>query len=81
MEISRFELDQGQKSWRLDDKMPKSKSQGPSFLRVKCTDCENEQVLYSHSSTEVECQICGKTLVKPSGGKAEIKAKILGEVR
>lgn len=61
--------------------MFKTESQGPVFLKVKCVDCENEQVIYSHSSMEVECQVCGKTLVKPTGGKAEIEAKILGVAR
>ncbi|KXB02761.1 30S ribosomal protein S27 [candidate division MSBL1 archaeon SCGC-AAA261G05] len=61
--------------------MLKSESESPVFLKVKCIDCENEQVLYSHSSMEVECQVCGKTLAEPTGGKAMIKAKILGVVR
>jgi small subunit ribosomal protein S27e len=43
------------------------------FLRVKCTDCGNEQLVYSHASTIVKCQVCSKTLAVPRGGKAEIK--------
>ncbi|MBS3815469.1 MAG: 30S ribosomal protein S27e [Hadesarchaea archaeon] len=57
--------------------MVKSRFSEPVFLRVKCSDCENEQVVYSHSSVEIECQVCGKTIAKPTGGKAEIEAKIL----
>ncbi len=47
------------------------------FLRVKCPDCENEQVIFSHPSTIVKCVICGRTLALPTGGKGDIKAEIL----
>ena len=51
---------------------PKSK-----FIKVRCTDCENEQVLFDRSSTTVLCHICGSKLAIPDGGRAKIKAKIL----
>lgn len=60
--------------------MPRSKFDDPCFLMIECPDCENEQISYSHASTKVECRICGKTLLEPRGGKAEIKGKILGVV-
>jgi small subunit ribosomal protein S27e len=47
------------------------------FLRVKCTDCENEQIIFSHASRVVNCLVCGRTLVEPQGGKANIKGKIV----
>ena len=47
------------------------------FLRVKCNDCENEQVVFDHASTRVKCNVCGSTLVEPRGGKAEIKGEII----
>ncbi len=47
------------------------------FLRVKCNDCENEQVVFDHASTSVKCNVCGSTLVEPGGGKAEIKSNII----
>ncbi len=46
---------------------PKSK-----FIRVKCLDCENEQIVFSHASTEVKCLKCEKVLAAPSGGKARL---------
>lgn len=52
--------------------------QPPKFIKVKCADCGGEQLLYSHASTPVRCQVCGATLSVPRGGKAEIKATILG---
>ncbi|MCW3135193.1 MAG: 30S ribosomal protein S27e [Methanophagales archaeon] len=47
------------------------------FLRVKCTDCENEQIVFDHASSSVKCNVCGRTLVEPGGGKAEIKSEII----
>lgn len=50
------------------------------FLIVRCTECGNEQLVFSHASTTVVCQVCSKTLAVPRGGKAEVKATILGAV-
>jgi|GEM_PF-158028 len=41
------------------------------FLLVKC-ECGNEQRTFSHASTEVKCQVCGRLLATPTGGKATI---------
>jgi len=46
------------------------------FLKVKCMDCGNEQVMFGSAKTVVKCVICGKTLATPKGGKAQIKTKI-----
>ena len=56
------------------DDAPKSKN---PFLRVKCSDCENEQIIFSCASNTVECEVCGRTLAEPTGGKAIIKSEIL----
>jgi len=47
------------------------------FIKVRCKDCENEQVLFNKASVEVSCHICGSKLAIPKGGKAEIKGEIL----
>ncbi len=52
--------------------MPTSK-----FLKVKCPDCENVQIIFDHPSTVVKCLVCGRTLAEPTGGKGLIKAKVL----
>lgn len=54
---------------------PKSK-----FLRVKCSGCGNKQIMFGSCSTVVKCLVCGKTLAKPRGGKAEITTKIVSVV-
>ena len=51
---------------------PKSK-----FIKVRCKDCENEQVLFNKASTKVSCHICGSKLAMPCGGKAKINGEIL----
>lgn len=50
------------------------------FLRVKCEDCGNEQVVFDRPSNVVLCQVCGATLAKPTGGKAVIRGEVLGAV-
>ena len=47
------------------------------FIKVRCKDCENEQILFNKASTEVSCHICGSKLAIPCGGKAKIKGEIL----
>ncbi|MDZ7689392.1 MAG: 30S ribosomal protein S27e [Halobacteriales archaeon] len=42
------------------------------ILRVKCDDCENEQVVFERAATEIACAVCGATLVTPTGGMGEI---------
>lgn len=54
--------------------IPKPKSK---FLRVKCSECGNEQNLYSHASTTVQCNVCGVILAEPRGGKAKINGEIV----
>lgn len=46
------------------------------FLKVKCPDCGNEQVVFGSASSKVKCLVCGKTLAEPTGGKAKIHARI-----
>ena len=47
------------------------------FLKVKCNDCQNEQIIFGSASTKVDCTVCGKTLAEPHGGKAIIKTQII----
>lgn len=74
---SKLERDRDLKRCRLVSEMARAEPEDPCFLKVQCEDCENKQVVFSHSSKEVNCEVCGKTLVTPQGGKAEIETKIL----
>ncbi|MEM4182090.1 MAG: 30S ribosomal protein S27e [Candidatus Pacearchaeota archaeon] len=53
--------------------MDKSKAK---FIKIKCSKCGNEQVVFGKASTKVKCNNCGKIIVKPSGGNAKIRAKV-----
>jgi small subunit ribosomal protein S27e len=58
-------------------KTPKTES---SFLRVKCNDCGNEQIIFEKAASKIKCLACDKLLAEPSGGKALIKTQVLGPV-
>ena len=53
------------------------KKTGSKFIKVRCKDCENEQVLFDKASTVVSCHICGSKLAMPRGGKAMMKGEVL----
>ncbi|MCX8152899.1 MAG: 30S ribosomal protein S27e [Candidatus Bathyarchaeota archaeon] len=55
-----------------DKLIPKPKSH---FLRVKCLKCGNEQLVFSHATNKVFCNVCGEVLAEPMGGKAKIKGE------
>lgn len=58
----------------MREDIPKPKSK---FLKVVCSKCKNEQVVFNKASTKVKCLVCGEELVSPTGGKAKIKAKVV----
>jgi small subunit ribosomal protein S27e len=48
-----------------------------SFIRVKCSKCGNEQIVFSSAVNKVNCNVCGIQLAEPSSGKAKIKGEIV----
>ncbi len=50
------------------------------FLTVKCKDCGNEQIVFSHATNVVHCNVCSAILAEPSGGKAVMKGEVVGEL-
>jgi small subunit ribosomal protein S27e len=57
--------------------IPKPKTH---FFRVKCPNCGNEQIIFSHTTTPVNCNICGALLAEPAGGRAKLKGDIVTTV-
>ncbi len=55
----------------------KSRNIDKAFVRVKCPNCGNEQIIFLRASTVVSCHVCGSTLAVPTGGKADIKGDII----
>ena len=52
-----------------------------NFYRVRCPDCENEQVVFGKAASEISCAVCGHALATPTGGKASIDADVVGTVQ
>jgi len=53
-------------------KEPKSR-----FIKIRCSKCKNEQIIYGKPATKIKCLVCDKILAEPTGGKGKIKARIL----
>jgi small subunit ribosomal protein S27e len=51
-----------------------------NFLKVKCSDCENEQIVFQKASSTVNCAVCGTTLATPTGGMATIDHEVVETV-
>ena len=51
---------------------PKSK-----FLKVTCSKCKNEQIVFNKSSTKVKCLVCGGILAENTGGKSKVRARVI----
>jgi small subunit ribosomal protein S27e len=52
----------------------------PGFVKVKCPDCQNEQPVFTKANIAPQCSICGATLATPTGGKAALRAEVVGEL-
>ncbi|MCD6510967.1 MAG: 30S ribosomal protein S27e [Thaumarchaeota archaeon] len=59
---------------RYRNLIPKPRS---AFLLVKCKSCGNEQIVYSHTTIDIRCNVCGNLLAEHTGGKAKIYGKIV----
>jgi small subunit ribosomal protein S27e len=47
------------------------------FIKVRCSKCKNEQIIFGSASQVVMCLVCNKELAYPTGGKARISARVL----
>lgn len=56
----------------MESKEPKSR-----FIKVRCPKCKNEQIIFGKIATDVKCLVCDKILAKPTGGKSQVKSRIL----
>lgn len=52
-------------------------SSNSKFVKLRCTKCKNEQVVFGKASSKVTCLVCGKELAEPTGGKTKVKSRIL----
>lgn len=47
------------------------------FLAVRCPNCGNEQVVFSHATFPARCIICGTQLVSSTGGKCKLHGQVV----
>ena len=47
------------------------------FVKIRCPDCGNEQVTFSHAAMVVRCLVCGRVLAQPTGGKARLAGHVV----
>ncbi|MHA2028057.1 MAG: 30S ribosomal protein S27e [Candidatus Kariarchaeaceae archaeon] len=49
------------------------------FVKVKCSECETETIVFNHAKTVVNCssESCNEVLAQPRSGKAEIVGEII----
>tara|TARA_Y100000310_G_scaffold343056_1_gene448948 strand:- start:2379 stop:2561 length:183 start_codon:yes stop_codon:yes gene_type:complete len=50
------------------------------FLKVKCSKCKNEQIVFEKAAGNVNCSVCKEILAKSTGGKAKMIAKVIKEL-
>lgn len=48
-----------------------------NFLSVQCSKCGEKVVIFTYSTTDIECKACGQLVTKKTGGKAKIMGKVL----
>lgn len=53
------------------------KQQESRFIKVRCSKCKNEQVIFGKCTSVVHCLVCGKELAFPTGGKSDVRCSIL----
>lgn len=55
----------------------KNKRTKSRFLKVKCNDCGNEQVIFGCAASNIKCIVCDKIVAVATGGKTQVKTEIL----
>jgi small subunit ribosomal protein S27e len=65
----------------MADEFKKLKEVGNNFLKIKCKDCGNEQIVYSKVSSVIVCNICGSTLAKPTGSTLATSGELVEKIK
>ena len=53
-----------------------------NFLKIKCSECETEMIVFDHAKMEIQCSNadCSEILVEPQSGKALINGEIIEQL-
>jgi len=55
----------------------RTKESTSKFIKIRCSKCKNEQIIFGKTSTKINCLVCQKEIAEPTGGKTKIKARVL----
>ncbi|RLI29490.1 30S ribosomal protein S27e [Candidatus Bathyarchaeota archaeon] len=47
------------------------------FIRVRCPDCGNEQIIFDRATRTVTCNLCGAIIGESTGGKILLRGEIV----
>lgn len=56
--------------------MQKPRENESKFLKITCPRCSHKQIVFGKSSLKTKCEKCNRLLIKTSGGKSQVKAKV-----
>ncbi|MBN2067615.1 MAG: 30S ribosomal protein S27e [Candidatus Diapherotrites archaeon] len=56
------------------------KKQKTCFLKVKCSGCGNEQIIFSAAATPIKCLACNQPLAKTGASRITPIAKVVKEL-
>ncbi len=62
-----------------EKEMKKLKGKSNKFIKIKCSDCGNEQITFTRASSVVVCHICGAEIARPTGGLIKTSGEIVEE--
>jgi small subunit ribosomal protein S27e len=48
-----------------------------AFLNIQCSKCEETNIIYSHTTSNIFCKSCNELLAERSGGKAKINGNLI----
>jgi small subunit ribosomal protein S27e len=51
-----------------------------AFLNIECSNCQEKNIIYSHTTSNIYCKSCKELLAERSGGKAKINGNLLNSL-
>ena len=48
-----------------------------AYLNIECSKCQEKNIIYSHTTSNIYCKSCNELLAERSGGKAKINGNLL----
>jgi len=57
--------------------LPKPRS---NFFLLQCLNCGNEQIVFSCTTIDLKCKVCGNLIAEKTGGRAKIHGTIVRKI-